>query len=210
MQDKHFPIPDRQHSTANAMLTIRSVILLLFLAVPLADLHAQLTGQSFLTPEYDFDKFPGYVTITELNIGTGLGATNAPYAANYFGITTIHDYQLNPVLAAGAGTGINFYKQGIELPLFADVRVRIYKKYNVTGLAFGDGGLMFNLKNSSSEKITPRLFLNPCIGVRYDVSYTMGLNFGLGVMVQQNNVRNSYLNFKFGFTYKPGITGKSG
>jgi hypothetical protein len=209
MQDKQFSNPVRQHSTVRAMLIIRSLILFLVLAAPLADLHAQLTGQSFLTPEYDFDKFPGYVTINELNIGAGLGATNAPYAANYFGITTIHDYQFNPVLAGGVGTGINFYKQGIELPLFADVRVRIYKKYNVTGLAFGDGGLMFNLKNSSSEKITPRLFLNPGIGVRYDVSYTMGINFGLGVMVQQNNVRNSYINIKLGFTYKPGITGKS-
>ena len=171
-------------------------------------ISAQLQSRPMLRSTTTLDMFPGFININDLNIGAGLGAINAPYAADYFGITTILGYQFNQILAAGAGTGINLYSDGQELPVFADFRIRFYRKYNLTAGIFGDGGVVFNLRNKSELDIGPRIFINPGIVLRYDVNYRLGFNLSAGVIVQQNNTRNSYLNIKLGFTVRPGSTTK--
>jgi hypothetical protein len=67
----------------------------------------------------------------------------------------------------------------------------------LTPYLFGDGGILFNANDLF------KMFANPGIGVRYTVSPKLALNFGVGVMVQADEVRDSFVNLKLGLVYKP-------
>lgn len=138
----------------------------------------------------------GYITINELTAGVGLGVVSVPYSKSFFGFTTIHGYQINESFVVGGGTGVSFYNGGTFIPVFADVRYRFLIN-TLTPYLFGDGGFLINTAGSS------KMFLNGGAGVRYTINSHIGINFGTGIWIQYGNIRDSFVNFKLGVTFKP-------
>lgn len=140
----------------------------------------------------------GYITTNEFTAGFGLGEVNAPYAKYFFGITTIHGYQVDRNFILGGGTGISFYNGGALVPLFLDFRYRIYVS-RVTPYVAMDGGLLFDF----SDKKDLRPFINPGAGVTLALKPKLALSFGTGFFVQWGDVaRDTYINLKTGVVYK--------
>jgi len=85
----------------------------------------------------------GYVTINELNYGNGMGSLS--YYGNYFfGITTMHGYQLNIynlntdiAVIAGGATGFYTFEDYTLIPLYVDLRV--VNNFDKWVLMSGDG-----------------------------------------------------------------------
>ena len=140
---------------------------------------------------------PGYIMINEFTGGFGLGITDAPYARGFFGFTTIHGYQVNKSFLVAGGAGVSFYNGGALLPLFLDLRYRVYIS-QWTPYIFGDGGFMLDI----SGKHDTRLFINPGICVSYTFSGKVAVNLATGLLTQFGNVRDSYINIKTGEVYK--------
>ena len=140
----------------------------------------------------------GYITINEFTAGFGLGITDAPYAKDFFGITTVHAYQISKNFIAGGGTGISFYNGGALVPLFLDFRYRIYVS-RVTPYVVADEGILFDF----SGKKDMRFYINPGAGVSYTIKTKLAFSFGTGFLVQWGKIaRDSYINLKTGVIYK--------
>jgi opacity protein-like surface antigen len=139
----------------------------------------------------------GYVMINHLAGGIGLGDTRLPFAKGYFGLSTVHGYQLMNNFFFGGGTGIYFYNKAIGIPVFAEVRARYFIK-PFTPYLFGDGGFVFY------RGISSKIFINPGAGVNYGLNNKLALDFGMGLMVQWDSWRDAYINFKLGVLFKPG------
>ncbi|MFN8240303.1 MAG: hypothetical protein U0X39_06070 [Bacteroidales bacterium] len=147
-----------------------------------------------------------YVMINEATWGGGINLDINPYSKAYFGFTTIHGRQKNQHFVSGLGTGASFYKEGVLVPLFLDLRYW-FNLCTTTPYLYGDGGLLMSFKNFSSDT---RYFINPGIGFRRLISNTTGINFSTGFMIQMGSgiSWDSFVNLKLGLTYIPG--GKSG
>jgi opacity protein-like surface antigen len=144
-----------------------------------------------------FNAESGYITINELTGGFGLGIVDAPYSKHFFGFTTIHGYQINESFVVAGGTGFSAYNGGSLIPLFMDFRYRFLIS-TFTPYIIGDGGLLFNPSGGT------KLFINPAAGVRYTINRKIALNLSTGLFVQKGvGVRDSYINFKLGVTFKP-------
>lgn len=158
-----------------------------------------VSAQDMVTPNKPIVSLSGtrgYITINELTAGVGLGVVSVPYSKSFFGFTTIHGYQINESFVIGGGTGVSFYNGGTFIPVFADVRYRFLIN-TLTPYLFGDGGFLINTAGSS------KMFLNGGAGVRYTINSHIGINFGTGIWVQYGNIRDSFVNFKLGVTFKP-------
>src|SRR5665811_1186650 len=94
----------------------------LLLAITVASAIAQTSDKVASTPALNHDWREGYINITELNAGIGLGATNVPYSKSYFGITTVNGYQFTRNIKAGIGVGVQFHNSGTLFPLYLDAR----------------------------------------------------------------------------------------
>jgi hypothetical protein len=139
----------------------------------------------------------GYITINEFTGGPGLGIVDAPYSKYFFGFTTIHGYQVDQSFIVAAGTGFSAYNGGSMIPLFMDFRYNFLIS-TFTPYVVGDGGILINTSGGI------KLSINPAAGVRYTISRKIALNFSTGLFVQSGaGVRDSYLNFKLGVTFKP-------
>ena len=168
----------------------------LFIAGFISAISAQDNFKS-QKPEFILNQEPGYITINEFTGGFGLGVTNVPYSKGFLGFTTLHGYQINKEFVVAAGTGINFYNEGILVPLFLDFRYRIHVA-RFTPYAFGDGGFLFDF----SGKKNMRVFINPGIGVSYIINPKFAVNIGTGLFIQGGNLRDTYINLKTGVYYK--------
>jgi hypothetical protein len=140
---------------------------------------------------------PGYLTINEFTVGVGLKEINELFSESFFGLNTIHSYQINRNFIIGAGTGIAIYNGCSMIPLFADFRFNFSIHSSLTQYLSGDGGLLLN--PSENEK----LFINPGTGIRYSLNKYFALNLGASVLLQVDEVLDTYLNFRFGLTFKP-------
>ena len=171
-------------------LAILTVILLSMFTV---------SAQDMIAPNKPFTSLSctsGYITINEFTAGIGLGDISVPYSKSFFGFTTIHGYQINESFVIGGGTGVSFYNGGTFIPFFGDVRYR-FMISTFTPYLFGDGGFLFNTAGAT------KMFINGGAGVRYTINSHIGINFGTGIWVQYGNIRDSFVNFKLGVTYKP-------
>lgn len=148
-------------------------------------------------PETNLSTEKGFITINELHFGFGLYVTSVPYSKSFFGFTTINGYQFNKSIIAAAGTGLSFYNGGLLVPLFLDFRYRFYIG-QYTPYVFADGGFMLNFSDFNNSK----LFVNPGVGVRYAFTNNWAANLGAGLLVQRGALRDSFINFKMGATYK--------
>lgn len=148
-------------------------------------------------PGINLSTAKGYITINELHFGFGLVVTDVPYSKSFFGFTTIHGYQFNKSILAAAGTGLSFYNGGLFVPLFLDFRFR-FNIDQYTPYVFADGGFLLNFSDFGSTK----LFVNPGMGIRYAFNHNWAGNLGAGLLIQYGGVRDSFINFKTGATYK--------
>lgn len=141
-----------------------------------------------------------FVTINEFTSNVGLSGTAVQYAHSMVGFTTIEGIQLNRHTILGIGTGISFYNGGSLVPLFGDIRFNYYNYKKYTAYFYGDGGFLFKISNKIEYS---KLFLNPGIGLQYDLSRSLAGTFGLGLFVQQGQWRDSFINLKLGISFLP-------
>ena len=151
-------------------------------------------------PSLTIDPSPGFITINEINAGFGLSGTSVEYAKSFYGFTSVNGYQVNEVFMVGGGTGLLFFNDGLLIPLYVDMRVRI-KVDDLTPFLSGSGGLLLNPSDFDSGS---RMFINPSAGVRLSMSRNLGLSASAGLWMQMGSGigRASFVNLKVGMVYK--------
>jgi hypothetical protein len=162
--------------------------------------YLRVSSQELIIPNKPYsilNSSPGYITINEFTAGLGLGDKGVPFSKSFFGINTIHGYQINRNFIIAAGTGISFYNGGTLIPVFLDLRFN-FSLRTISPYFSGDGGLFLNPSGPA------RLFINPGAGIRYSLSDKMCINLGAGFLLQSAETQNSFVNVKIGLTFKPG------
>lgn len=140
----------------------------------------------------------GYIMVNELVAGYGLAGHTTPYSEYFFGFTTMHGYQANEIFTIGAGTGLLFYNDGILIPLYADLRVRMSQSY-LAPILTGSAGVLLNPDQFNAGT---RMFIEPGAGVLYSLSRKMAINLSAGLKIQMapNISRASFLTVRLGLT----------
>lgn len=150
----------------------------------------------------------GYININELHYGYGFGGTNRPYSKQFYGLTTMHGYQLNIYglhinhsLLGGIGTGILFYNVGPLFPLYLDLRF-VWNSKKISPFLFGNSGLLLNFEDLNMKT---KIFINGGGGVLLKIDDSLSASFGTGLFVQMGNntFRDAFVNLKMGVVYKP-------
>ncbi len=178
---------------------IKGLFALLLAVLPLTALSGQTDDLIVFSGRLNYDRAPGFVSITEITGGPGIKLTDAPYARNYFGITSVAGYQFTRNFKAGGGTGLHFHNDGTFLPLFLDARFSLNANDFVPFLGAA-GGVAFNLSDADDRTW---IFLNPSLGVRWVAAEKMSVSFSAGLMTMSGEVnRNSFINFKLGIELK--------
>ena len=162
---------------------------------------------------------PGYITISEIGGGIGLGQVVSPYSQYVFDLVTIHGYQINKNYITSIGTGLSFYNEGKMLPVFADFRyiqnfhfkLGSKLKVNKGGVSmsksliipylFTKTGFLFSIFGADTDT---KFFIHPGVGMNYSINQKVSVNFGAGLLAQYGNYRDSFIRFKAGISYKPG------
>ena len=179
---------------------MRTRLSLLLLLISIIGAYAQPVQRIAKSPKVNYDWQPGFVSITELTGGIGMGDTNSELSKNYYGITTIAGYQFSRYIKAGAGVGVQVHNGGTLFPLFLDFRLNMNSQEIVPFLS-GSGGIMLNFNDIIDET---RIFINPMAGLRYVAVNRTAICFSSGLMVSTGGPaeRKSYLNFKLGVELK--------
>jgi len=176
----------------------RLIIIPIFIFVA-AGVSGQLVRPN--RPLVILDGKSGYITVNEFVAGTGLAGLSTPFSKGYFGFTTMHGFQANETFMVGAGTGVfYYYGDGLLIPLYADIRIRLSQSFLAPCLS-GAAGMLLNPENFDAGT---RMFINPAAGLLYSSSRKLAINFSAGLHIQMapNISRASFLNIKGGFTYK--------
>ena len=177
---------------------MKKVLLLLVFAGFAAGASAQLVQPN--RPKLTLDGKKGYITINELAFGYGLGGHTTPYSKSYFGFTTMHAFQSNEMFMVGAGTGVLSYRDGIMIPLYLDMRMRLMQNTFAPYLS-GAAGLLINPSDFNGGT---RMFIQPSAGGMYSFSRNFAANFSVGLKIQMgvNISRASFVTGKAGVIYK--------
>lgn len=179
-----------------------------------------VAAQNYVVPNKPYrltDPKPGYLTINEINLGTGLAVTNVPFAKIYSGFTSTHGYQLDKNFYAGAGTGILFYNGGPMLPVYVDIRYHTHHHFSLSNpvgiicngrgksdltfvpFAYIDGGILFHLSGDDTGR---KRFINTGLGLNYLISNNLTADFSAGLFSQFETLRDSFIRFRLGISYK--------
>jgi opacity protein-like surface antigen len=173
--------------------------LFFLLMILLAAATTQSGAQDRVYPNKPFKTLtsdPGYFTLNELSAGIGLGDTKPDYSKSFFGITTIEGYQFNKNMSGGLGTGALFYNGGVLIPLFIDFRYK-FNLNPVTPYLYEETGALIMPSDFQNSKI----FVTLGGGGQYAFTKKLAANFGLGLMVQSQTNRDTFITFKGGVTY---------
>lgn len=183
----------------------RKIIVRLFVCLLTVAPFISATGQTensvALSDKLNYDQLPGFISITEMTGGHGIGVTDFPYAKYYFGITTVAGYQFTRNLTAGGGTGLHFHNEGVFLPLFLDARISLNARDYVPFFGAA-GGMAINLSDPDSRMW---IYINPSVGIRWVAADRRAVSFSAGLMTMSgkgNSYRNSFINFKLGLGIK--------
>lgn len=150
----------------------------------------------------------GYVTINELSYGFGLGSRDLPYSGYFYGITTMHGYQLNRYglhidhsIQAGIATGFLMYNEGNLIPLYLDLRYNINHN-SISPFIMGNGGLLISYSDFDQGT---RIFIKGGGGLRYRVNERFQATLGAALQVQMGNSspRDAFVTINAGIIYKP-------
>lgn len=149
----------------------------------------------------------GYVNINELTTGYGLVGVNVPYSKHFYGLTTMHGYQLNMyglrvnnTLQGGLATGMLFFESGALFPLYGDIRFIINRRI-ISPFVFANSGLLINAQDFGDSM----LFINGGGGVILKLTDKLAINIGPGLLLHMgpDSGRSSLLNLKLGVILKP-------
>ena len=179
---------------------MRTKLTLILLAVSMTAVLAQ-TGRTKVarSAEYFLDWRPGYVNITEITGGPGIGTTTFPFSKYYVGITTVNGYQFTRNIKAGIGVGVHRHNDGTLFPIFLDARYSFNSQEFVPFIAAA-GGVALNF-NDLAERSW--IFINPSAGIRWVVARRTGISFSAGLMTMAGEgTRHSFINFKLGLELK--------
>lgn len=173
---------------------------LLLFVIFIMGANAQPDQRIAKSPKVNYDWQPGFVSITEVTGGIGLGDTGSELSKNFFGITTIAGYQFSRNIKAGAGIGVQVHNGGTLFPLFLDFRLNLNSQ-EIVPFFSGAGGVLLNFNDLIDET---RVFINPMAGVRFVAANRTAISFSTGLMVSTGGPaeRKSYLNFKLGVEMK--------
>jgi hypothetical protein len=114
----------------------------------------------------------GFENITSFSGGIGLRITEAPLAGRFLAVDNIFGYNINRNWLVGPGIGVNFYNEGIMMPLYLDVRYYLNDKQTSPFFA-ADGGVVFHFGNFDNSGT----FINPQFGLRRKLSNKYAFHF---------------------------------
>ncbi len=147
-------------------------------------------------------KTPGFISVNEISYGDGLGIGGNPYSDYFVSVTTVLGYYVSQNFMFGAGFGAYFYNGGTLIPLFVDARFTFnFKKINP--YIFGDAGFLISPNDPGG---TTKLFMNPGLGVRFVLNYSLAAVVGAGGLIQEgggDSDRDTFINYKLGLIIKP-------
>jgi hypothetical protein len=171
----------------------------LFLLIFLSTVAGQPDQRIARLPKVNHDWLPGFISITELSGGIGIGITDVPYSKYYYGITTLAGYQFTRNIKAGAGLGVEFHNEGTLFPLFIDARYS-FNAQQVVPFFSATGGLGMSFENFRDQTY---VFVNPMFGIMWVAANRTGVLFSAGMMMMSGQfTRNSFINFKIGIQLK--------
>jgi len=178
---------------------MKTNLTILLLVLSLTAVFAQPIERVARTPKINYDWQPGFVSITELTGGIGLGITEDDLSGSYYGLTTIAAYQFARNIKVGAGAGLHVHQDGTLFPLFLDIRYS-FNNWELVPYFAGDGGLMLDFTGLDNT----RVFINPSAGLKYLAADRLGVSFSTGFMISTGgaNARKSFVNFKLGLEFK--------
>jgi len=140
-----------------------------------------------------YENVAGYINITEIGGGLGMGPTLQDYSKYFAGITTMNGYVINHHFLTGIGLGLYAYDAGILFPAYLDMRYT-FNNRRFAPFIYGDGGVLIDINHAEDFG----LFLNPGLGVIRKISKTMKLSLSAGVYIQNLTERASFVNVKLG------------
>ncbi len=174
-------------------------ILLVFIAPVI--LQAQPDKRIAANPAIGYDWRAGFLVLTEVTGGLGLGVNTVPYSHSYWGVTAQAGYQFTRNIRAGAGTGIHLHKAGPMIPLFIDAHLNLNSQGVVPYLS-ASGGLAFSPKESTNMVW---VYINPALGVRFVTSERRTISVAAGVLAMSSErSRNSFINLRLGVGFRGG------
>jgi hypothetical protein len=146
-----------------------------------------------------FVKESGFISITELGGGFGLGDVSADYSKSLVSFTSIAAYRVNDHFLTGIGTGVHAYNGGTFIPLYIDMRYT-FKQSKFTPFITADGGVLFNTKDFNSSG----LFINPAFGINKKLTERISLHLSTGILVKEPPawLKASFINFKAGLSFR--------
>lgn len=150
------------------------------------------TTYTTTTTTVNVEKSPsrGYSGILELDLNVGI----SDYASR-LGLTTVHGYQINPYLFAGAGFSLKYWfdYETVSLPIFADIRATV--PFGSSPIAFlGD----FRLGYSAYDIYG--VYLSPSVGIR--IGRNKAATFALGYeLIQNAEVGSAFTLLRVGFEW---------
>ena len=179
---------------------MKKLLTLSIFVITLSTTFAQTTDKVASTPALNHDWREGFMNITELNAGMGLGVTDVPYSKSYFGITTVNGYQFSRNIKAGIGIGIQRHNAGTLFPLYFDGRYSFNAQQYVPFLSAA-GGWALSFKDLNGQS---RIFINPSMGIRFVSMPKVSITFSTGIMMQSGGGegRSSFVNFRLGLEFK--------
>ena len=181
------------------LFCLKRTILALLPFIFAGGLYSQPSNRIAGTAKVGYDWQPGFVSITELAGGAGLGDIESVYSKYYYGIVSQAAWQFSRNIKAGAGAGIQLHNGGPLFPVFLDLRINLNSRELVPYLS-GSGGIMVDV----SDLDATRLFINPSLGLRYVAANRKAVTFSTGVLVSTGGplLRKSFLNFRLGMELK--------
>lgn len=146
-----------------------------------------------------FVKESGFISITEIGGGFGLGDVSAITSKSLVSFTTIAAYRINNHFLAGIGTGVHAYNGGTMIPLYIDMRYT-FKEAKFTSFIIADGGVLFNPKSFNSSG----LFINPAFGLEKRLTERVSLNLSTGILIKQPPewLKASFITLKGGVSFR--------
>lgn len=147
-------------------------------------------------PFHTLSSNPGYLSTTEIAAGFGLGDRGPDYSNSFVGLTEIVHYQFTKSINAGFGTGVLFYNGGTLMPLFIDLRYK-FDVQPITPYIFMQTGMMLMFSDMQSSKI----FIAGGGGGQYAFNKRLAVNLGVGLMIQTESHRDSFVTLRGGVTY---------
>lgn len=178
---------------------MKALLASLLLAVSTATAFSQVSDKVASTPALNNDWRPGFINITELTGGVGVGLINLPYSKSFFGLTTVNGYQFTRNIRAGIGVGVLAFNGGTLLPVYLDTRYSFNAQEYVPFISAA-GGVALSLKDIKGDT---RIFINPSVGLKWVAANNIGISFSTGFMAMSGGgFRDSFVNFRLGVEFK--------